>query len=76
MGMTDIFESWKKNRFIIVDHELVDNESLVILTDVQFWADHTDELINWCSIRNATTQGMTVVFGDEPTLTEFVLRWS
>jgi len=73
---SDVFQHWKENRFIIAPSELVDQEKLVVLTDHQFWSYHIGELIQWCSERNATTQGMTVVFGDEVTLLEFVLKWS
>lgn len=72
----DVFQHWKENRFIIAPNELVDNEKLVILIDHTYWVHHGTELFEWCSERNATTQGMTVVFGDEVTLLEFVLKWS
>jgi len=75
--MTDIMQDWKKNRFIIAPPDLVEgNERIVVLTDYNFWSDCIGELINWCENHNATTQGMTVTFGDEATLTLFVLRWS
>ena len=76
MMSDDIFHSWKENRFIIAPAEIVDNEKLVILTDYNYWADHTDELIAWCNERNVVTQGMTVVFPDDVSLMEFVLRWA
>ena len=66
---------WKKNRFIIADPELAD-ALLVILTDSKYWSEHIGELINWCADNNAKTEGLTVVFGDEMTLTQFVLKWS
>ena len=74
--MNDIFAHWKEQRFIIAPDDLVDNEKLVILTDYNYWADNTDDLIAWCQERNVVTQGMTVVFPDDVSLTEFVLRWS
>jgi hypothetical protein len=74
--MNDIFAHWKEQRFIIAPDDLVDNEKLVILTDYNYWADNTDELIAWCQARNIVTQGMTVVFPNDVSLTEFVLRWS
>ena len=73
--MTDIFQHWKDNRFIIAPEALVDNEKLVVLTDITYWTEHVDKLVKWCQERNAETQGMTVVFGDEKTLVEFVLTW-
>jgi hypothetical protein len=72
----DVFEEWKRNRFVIVDPVLVDDkERLIILTDYIFWADHTDELLDWCEKYGANNQGMTVLFPDEQTLTTFVLKW-
>lgn len=74
--MTDVLEEWKKRRFIIANAELVDGDKLVILTDFHYWVDHRDQLEEWCKLRNVDQQGSTVVFGDEATLLEFVLRWS
>ena len=77
--MTDIFQSWKMNRFIVAPKELVlDTNSAytVILTDIAFWAEHADELKEWCWDRDAVNLGMTVDLGSERTLMEFVLKWS
>ena len=39
--MTDIFQDWKNNRFVVVPHELLDHdESLIVLTDVSYWNDN------------------------------------
>jgi hypothetical protein len=77
MMSPDVFAEWKDSRFIIAPYDLVDDEKLVILTDYKFWADNVDELFNWCEERDTVvTQGMTVVFSDEITLMEFVLKWS
>lgn len=72
----DIFAHWKENHFVIAPDVLVDNEKLVILTDYNYWADRTDELIQWCNDNGAVSQGMTVVFPDAETLMLFVLRWA
>lgn len=78
----DVFESWRDQRFIIAPTELIEKlnmgESLVILTDYRFWSEHSDEFIEWLNERKekVVMEGMTVVFGDDATLTEFVLRWS
>jgi len=74
--MTDIFQSWKENRFVIAPPELVDEEQLVILTDYNFWIDQTDELVEWCRENGAVQQGMTVVIPNTEVLTLFCLRWS
>ena len=75
--MTDVFDVWKRNRFIVADRDLVEHgELLVVLTDLAYWSDHIGELTDWCSERDASTKGCTVVFGSEAELTEFVLKWS
>lgn len=74
--MTDIFQHWKQSRFIVAPTELVDGDRLVVLSDVQYWVDHIDALFEWCRDRDANVSGMTVVFGSERTLMEFVLKWS
>jgi hypothetical protein len=76
--MTDVFESWRDNRFIIASPDLVyDNDPVVILTDVEFWANHMDELTDWCdSTQGVRHEGMTLVFDHATSLTLFLLRWS
>lgn len=65
-------------RFIISPPELMidADERLVILVDYLFWGRNIDKLTDWCIGRNVTHSGMVLVFGDDITLTEFVLRWS
>jgi len=75
--MTDIFEDWKKSRFIVAPSELIDDGvNLIVLSDYKYWADNMDTLTAWCKDRNAEIQGMTVAIKDNTTLTEFLLRWS
>lgn len=75
--MTDIMQHWKENRFIVAPSELVDDTILIILTDIKFWAQHVDELIEWCRrTPGVETQGMTVSIRDSATLSLFLLRWS
>ena len=76
--MIDVFQSWRENRFIIAAPDLVyDKEPVVILTDINFWADHIDELNDWChTTPGVKQQGMTLVFDHNPALTLFLLRWS
>ena len=74
--MTDIFQHWKDNRFIVAAPELTDDKCLVILTDIPYWSKHMETLTAWSNDRDAVTSGMTVTFGSERTLLEFLLRWS
>jgi hypothetical protein len=75
MSFDDI-QFWKERRFVIPDPVVTGDEIMVILSDISYWAFNYEQLIEWCETRNAQTQGMTITFGDEITLTEFVLRWS
>lgn len=73
----DIFHSWKNSRFVVTDHGLLDSEHgiIVVLTDLEYWNNHYEELREWCYQHCADVRGMTVTC-DEPTLTLFALRWS
>lgn len=75
----DIFEDWKQNRFILVPKDLSEtsNHHLIVLTDIKYWAEHADALVEWCKSNPKTqTQGMTVEISDDKTLTHFILKWS
>lgn len=74
----DILADWKRNRFIVADPLLTPTDKhLLILTDIKYWAEHADELKEWCKhTPNVRTQGMTVEISDDKTLTHFILRWS
>ena len=75
--MTDIFADWKKNKFIMVDYDLLaGQEILVILTDISYWIAHEQELTAWCEQHGAEITGMAIAFPDKKTLTAFALRWS
>ena len=55
----DIFEAWKKEKFILVPQELLDNnETLVVLTDYMYWVKHEEELQQWCKQYNINIEGM------------------
>lgn len=74
---TDIFENWRKERFIVTPEYLLDQqEILIIMTDVNFWSEHVDECIEWCYNNNCKIEGMTITIPDKATLTLFTLRWS
>ena len=76
--MTDILKDWKKNRFILAPNHLTETANhVIILTDIKYWAEHADELKEWCEhTQGAYTQGMTVEISDDKTLTHFILKWS
>ena len=78
--MTDILAAWKENNFIIADTELVadytNTPHLVVLTNIKFWANNSDSLVEWCNKHQCRFEGMTVVIPDEHTLALFVLKWS
>ena len=73
----DIFHDWKKSRFIIADFALLDQpEIVVVLTDIGFWSDHVNELVDWCKVYGGEVKGMTVSFDSHEQLMLFSLRWA
>lgn len=74
----DILEDWKRNRFILASKDLTETENhLIVLTDLAYWVEHADDLVEWCEKNpKAQTQGMTVEIKDDKTLTHFILKWS
>ena len=65
-----------RERFIIAPGVLVDQEQLIILTDVEYWINNQDALRQWCLEHGAVAAGMTVVLNSERDLVQFVLKWS
>lgn len=76
---TDILADWKSNKFILVPPLLMpdglDINYLVILTDINYWANCEDDLRTWCIEHECLVEGMTINFPTEEMLTLFVLRW-
>lgn len=74
---SDVFRTWKSSRFIAIDSALVDTLSIVILlTDLEFWSNNINDLLEWCNINGGRVKGMTVEFDDEKHFVLFLLRWS
>ena len=66
-----------KQRFVIVPVDLLEGfENMIILSDYNFWADHEDELRQWCRVNGSSFVGMTVTVPNDQTLTAFCLRWA
>lgn len=76
----DLFAKWKEQRFIIADPKWLSEEYkrpfVIVLTDIGFWADNADALVDWCEANDCKTAGMTVEIADEKTLSMFILRWT
>jgi len=78
----DILADWKKSKFILASRHLTrhlteTDKHLIVLTDIKYWAEHADELKEWCDrTQGVRTQGMTVEISDDKTLTHFILKWS
>lgn len=73
----DIFGEWRRRRFVLAGQDLHDESGqLIILTDFVFWADHIDELVDWCQRNGGEIKGSTVIFHQEHQVTSFLLRWS
>jgi len=71
----DILKEWKHSKFIVVDY-ITEYPNTIVLTDVGYWIDHWDDLIEWSKKHNCNIQGMTVSVPDEQTKMLFALRWS
>lgn len=83
MTDADIFADWKTRRFVIADQPARDYLGddppghLIILTNFKFWADHVDQLIEWCNQHALTpNRGVTLEIPTDELLTAFVLRWT
>ena len=75
--MTDIMHEYKEQKFVIADSKLIDMEdsNLIVLSDITYWNDNYDALIDWCEPLGAEVRGMTVTCSDA-VVTAFVLRWA
>jgi hypothetical protein len=78
--MTDILADWKTQRFVVIDYPTVwDNDvaRTAILTDIDFWVEHIDQLDQWCKDNSgAQRTGMTVTLDTPEALLLFTLRWT
>jgi hypothetical protein len=71
--MVDI--NWNK----IQRYHITKNRGLgkiIVLTNIEFWNTHYEELKDWCDCNNAELTGMIVEFQHERDLTLFCLKWS
>lgn len=79
--MTEVFQDWQKNKFIVStlstrDFDKHYDSIVVVLTDVEFWNSNYEQLKDWCDDHNCEVVGMTVEVPNHKTLTMFCLRWS
>ena len=78
--ITDIFQNWKDNKFVIIPVGEVGLNStaplIVVLSDIGYWNEHYDELGEWCRENSCNRKGMTVELPDEQAAVLFSLRWS
>lgn len=75
--MADIFESWKSAKFINATNIYVESDGIMlVLTNVEYWSQHYEELQSWCKTHGGEVVGMTVELPDEQTFILFALRWS
>jgi hypothetical protein len=73
----NIFAHWQSQRFIIADEDIVENnEHIAVLTDVEYWVENYDTLVDWCRINGGEVTSMVVEFPNESTMALFCLRWA
>lgn len=67
-----------KQRFIVTNFDKDDfgTEIIIVLSDIGYWNEHYDALIEWCGLNGCEVVGMTVDIPEEKLLTLFKLRWS
>lgn len=73
--IVDILKDWKHSKFIVVDY-IVEYPNTIVLTDIEYWNNNYDDLIEWTEKHNCEVQGMTVSIPDKKTILLFALRWS
>jgi len=61
----------KETRFIAIPES-----RMFFLTLIEFWAEHEQELKEWCKTNNCIHEGMTVEALDEQAFLMFALRWT
>lgn len=66
--------NWHNKRFVFAPGLF--DRPLVVLSDIDFWNSHYQELKDWCDKNDSELVGMTVEFYNEKALTLFCLRWS
>jgi hypothetical protein len=67
----------KGKRFIVAPKHLGYGPNLIVLSDINYWNTHYEELKDWCDTQlGAEIVGMTIEFTNEKELMMFVLRWS
>ena len=71
--MTDIMEGWRNQRYVTSDY---DGHTIVVLTDIAYWNEHYDQLVEWCDLNECDPVGMTVDISSSAALTAFALRWA
>lgn len=54
----------------------VPNTHNFILSDYKYWAEHQQELDQWCKKNMCVREGMTVTALNDYARTLFLLRWS
>lgn len=72
----DIMAEFKKAKFVVAPDYLGFGPTMVILSDISFWAPKYDVLGDWCRAHQCRLEGLTVNVPDEPTLMLFCLKWS
>ena len=51
--IVDILKDWKHSKFIVVDY-LIEYPNTIILTDVGYWNNNYDDLVEWAEKHNAS----------------------
>lgn len=77
--MTNIIERKNNSKFIVYDDSYLsesDCKYTVLLSHLEFWVKHIDELQVWLQEHDCAKQGMTINIPDDERMVLFALRWS
>lgn len=73
----DLFAEWQGKKFFIAHKSLYDGDGyLVVLTDLVYWGQYHQDLLDWCDVNGGSVNGSTVLLQTNEEVTAFVLRWA
>ena len=78
MNDDNFWEGIRTKKFVVVPIDLRGPPVIghvILMSDKEFWSDHADECIAWCSENSCHFEGMTICIPDDQTLSHFLLRW-
>lgn len=85
VDIAEIFENWQTHKFVVVNSQSLNRDFFIdadryprtiVLADVGYWKERTQELREWCEQNDCKLRGMTVNLPTEELETLFCLKWT